>query len=1219
MKTTTKKGKSFSSALLCVMVILLFPIFNISAQTSTENYIKTTTYKIETANSISNPTATQAKVDITYIDGLGRPKQKISHQQSGNGEDLITHMQYDGFGREEFEFLPYERSASLIFDGNGYSNTTSFYSNSSNGPTTSNPWNQKQFESSALNRVLKQAAPGDDWVMDGGHELRFSYDTNNSTEVHHFSVHFSGEDPVLHYEQKYPEAQLYKAVTKDENWQQGDGNKGTITEFKDKKGQIILRRHYDIPIGENKTSTGSIVLDTYYIYDDFGNLTFVLPPKLSQQIPSNGSISQSLLDALAYQYKYDHRNRVIEKKIPGKNREFMVYDDLDRLVAKGPALSPFGDGAEGWLHTKYDIFNRPVYTLWKQGTVNGVQGKTLIPQTPISEVRIPGTSSVNGVSFSYSNQVAPTSGYHVLTVNYYDDYSYTGAPSPIPTTVAEGESAVYYNNTQKPKGIPTGSWVRQVETALQGNGIKSYTLYDKKARPIRMYSTNPANGYTQIDTKNDFIGNKLKSITKHKKDAAATVIVFTDAFTYTPQSRPLKHTHKINTGGEQLLTLNTYDALGRLKIKKVGGTDPSGTAALQKVDYKYNVRGWMTDINNVSALNEGSNPLDLFAFKILYNYVADDINGAVTPLYNGNVAETYWRTSSDNMVRKYGYAYDYQNRLLDAYYQRPGTSVPRSDSYSTHYSYDRNGNILTLNRNGEQDIANSIISIDDLVYTYDNGNRLKSVRDYEVSPAGYNDFHTNAMEDDFGYDDYGNLILNKDKEITHVDYNHLNLPTKVTFSGNRKIEYFYDASGVKLKKKVTNGSTVNTTEYMDGFQYTNSVLDFFPHTEGYIKAIPSSLGGPGSPISFSFKYVFNFLDHLGNIRLKYAQDPSNNNEISILEEDHYYPYGLKHSGYSSGHLVFTKDSEPGTVILTPVNPFLGDSYKYKFGGKEYDDTFDINTYDFGARNYDPALGRWMNIDPMAEKMRRHSPYNYAFDNPLYWIDPDGMEGAPMVNMGYTQQSATTISGSVDFNGTFDQAPDRSSESGNNGSTSSSSSSSAPSLSKKKETVPGTGLAMGADGVGEVDSAQNVTVDNTKQALDHYYNGNGAPVSLGPETVNSVLYSKEFKNAHNRIKSGQTPLMSGRFKVDLTASVFHVGRTNVQYSIMCAGANCTVNYSLFVDDGFWDANFMDENTIGRMGIEKFQPDGLGPNLELEGGTPYPYIPKNFTSTFENPGY
>src|SRR5690606_22834550 len=229
------------------------------------------------------------------------------------------------------------------------------------GATTSNPWSEVAYENSSLSRILKQAAPGDPWKLselNDDNSIKFSYETNSANEVRHYGVTLTGGTPVLKYLNYYPSGQLYKNVTKNENWKAEDGKVNTIEEYKNKLGQIVLRRSFNRENGSLKN------LDTYYVYDLFGNLSFVLPPKLSAQIPSSGIPSSELMNALAYRYRYDHRNRMIQKKIPGREAENMAYDLLDRLVAVGPVLSPFGDGTKGRLHTKYDKFNREVYTLW---------------------------------------------------------------------------------------------------------------------------------------------------------------------------------------------------------------------------------------------------------------------------------------------------------------------------------------------------------------------------------------------------------------------------------------------------------------------------------------------------------------------------------------------------------------------------------------------------------------------------------------------------------------------------------------------------------------------------------------------------------------------------------------------------------------------------------------------------------------------------------------
>ncbi|WP_374173029.1 DUF6443 domain-containing protein [Flavobacterium tructae] len=984
---------------ILVVIIFLITSLRLSAQTfSSDNFVSTAAPK-KPVTSANYNTLTKDEINqsVTYFDGLGRPIQTIAIGKGGEGQNIVTPMQYDGFGRQIKEYLPYPVANGTnnhpIIDPVAALKDAALFYNKEKYQYTANAFSEKEFEPSPLNRVQKQAAPGASWKMGNGNEIKIEYKANTAADgVKLFKANTSWQAALGLYEisfsivGSYADNKLYKTITYDENSGASPSESGGSTiEFKNKEGQIILKRTYD---SQNPH-------DTYYVYDDYGNLTYVIPPKAADLIgtttnttvnltttavvlPGNtlnltasnsitllpgfhaqaGSTfsavisdgTQGILDQLCYQYKYDNHNRLVEKKLPGKQWEFIVYDKLDRPVATGPAYSPFSDiNSEGWLITKYDAFSRPVYTGWKNQTSTSATRKLLQDAQNTAGVlyeKKQNSGTIDGIAVNYTNQIEPLV-FKLLTVNYYDTYAYPNAPA-MPLSIED--QSVLINA----KGLATGNWTRVLSSTTSTAGETATTFYDPKARPVRTYIQNYLGGYTYTDSKLDFTGKTLHTIKGHKRTSGSSELVTREEFTYSAQDRLLIHTHQINNGPLETIASNTYDDLGQLSSKEVGNS-------AQIINYTYNVRGWLTGINDVTALVKPDAPKDLFAFRINYDNLNSGISG-VKALYNGNISETSWVTNSDNgIVRSYGYKYDNLNRLKEGIFQKAAVTT---NAYNETLSYDKNGNIMELSRNGNSESATAI---DALVYTYANNNtanQLMKVTDSSRKDLGFTD--GNNAGDDYTYDLNGNMISDANKNITAITYNHLNLPTKITFATTGNIVYIYNATGQKLQKIVNrSGSATVVTDYMGGYQYEKigeqpAILKFFPTAEGYVELVAGS-----------YKYIYQYKDHLGNVRLSYDKT------LAIQEENNYYPFGLKQEGYN--------------IVKTGVEN------KYKYNGKELQDELQLNMYDYGARNYDPALGRWMNIDPLAEKGRRWSPYNYAMDNPIYFIDPDGMWPWPSLN------------------------------------------------------------------------------------------------------------------------------------------------------------------------------------------------------------------------------
>jgi RHS repeat-associated protein len=295
--------------------------------------------------------------------------------------------------------------------------------------------------------------------------------------------------------------------------------------------------------------------------------------------------------------------------------------------------------------------------------------------------------------------------------------------------------------------------------------------------------------------------------------------------------------------------------------------------------------------------------------------------------------------SADGSNHSYSFTYDGANRLLDA--------IHGTGAYTEKVNgYDRNGNILGLQRYG-----NGLI--DNLTYSYD-GNRLTQVEDVTGNSAGFNNGASAANE--YTYDYNGNLTKDSNKGISNISWNSLNLPNVVSFSDGSTVTYTYAADGTKLRTVHNINGAATQKDYCGSVVYENGVQKILLTEEDYVDLTESTPA-----------YYYYLKDHQGNNRVVI------NSSGAVQETNHYYPFG--------GVFASTGNVQP-----------------YKYNGKELDTKKGLNWYDYGARHYDAALGRWFVVDPLAEKYYSTSVYGYCLNNPVKYIDADGRKiviGTPM--------------------------------------------------------------------------------------------------------------------------------------------------------------------------------------------------------------------------------
>lgn len=795
---------------ILLFAFLLCSAGRIGAQDSGSNWIKTRTAISETGTTIT---------DITYYNGLGLPSQTTNVRASVNGYNIVTPIVYDALLRSDATaYLPFE--ATYYSDEEELPNSTAIseqrnYYEERYSSDYERSFTEKVYEASPLGRVRKQALPG--YMKD--YEVlytEFDYRTNDTDEVRWLAVGVDGE---LVCEGCHDAGTLSCTVTT-------DPDDHVVQSFTDGLGRTLLSRTFD----------DDEPIDTYSVYDDYGRLRWVVTPEGSSLLSDSLTVpvDDDFAEKYCYVYTYNDRGLMVEKRMPGREAEYMRYDEGDRLrVSQDGNLR----AKKQWISYSYDALGR-------------VQEQSLAVEAELIPIR-----SQAGVSIGepIESVEPPYLGSSVPLRKYvYDTY-----PSEVQAagldfqsieglTATDGESLRYDN--------ATGSLTYEKLAVLANDTITGYhqraCYYDYKGRLIQIVERDTEDGILCTSKRYDFVGNLIAQRESYTRAGKTDDIDRT--FTYDDRGRLLNETTQVN-GGEEAVVYYEYDELGRLAARRLG----EGTSAIAEQS-EYDIRSWLTKKSS-----------ELFDMSLGHSYT-------------GNITSWQWQhkgdPSGDGPQNRYVFTYDGLSRLANTTQYVNGEL--NKQNVERFLTYDRNGNLQTFIRyeNGSC-VSNS-------TYNY-SGNRLVSYCPgtvFEREDVGIGEIIVPKKGIVFPltvqlhqYDANGNVTKDWERGLD-MSYNCLNLLEYASDNDANAINYCYLADGTKLS--VTDVGE-NGLYYLGSLVYEKHANTIGLESAGFSSGRIVATAGNDTEIRYFLT------DHLESVRVV-ATDKNN-----VLERNDYYPFGKR--------------------------------------------------------------------------------------------------------------------------------------------------------------------------------------------------------------------------------------------------------------------------------------------------------------------------------------